>query len=68
MAPRLSLSSAHVRQRCNSEPDRSLYLAVPLNTYDEFFTLQFIQKVVQRQQLKLLLYDEQKTVISQWIN
>ncbi len=49
------------------EPDRELYLAVPLNTYNDFFSLQFIQKVVQRATLKLLIYDEQAEVISQWI-
>ena len=48
------------------EPDRELYLAVPLNTYNDFFSLQFIQKVVQTT-LKLLIYDEQAEVISQWI-
>mgnify|MGYP000052300417 FL=1 len=48
------------------EPDRELYLAVPLNTYNDFFSLQFIQKVVQTA-LKLLIYDEQAEVISQWI-
>ena len=49
------------------EPDRELYVAVPLNTYNDFFSLQFIQKVVQRATLKLLIYDEQAEVISQWI-
>ena len=48
------------------EPDRELYVAVPLNTYNDFFSLQFIQKVVQTT-LKLLIYDEQSEVISQWI-
>ncbi|PZV14128.1 MAG: fatty-acid oxidation protein subunit alpha [Leptolyngbya sp.] len=49
------------------DPDRILYLAVPLNTYDEFFTLQFIQKAVQRADLKLLIYNELQEAISQWI-
>jgi hypothetical protein len=42
------------------EPERILYLAV-------FFTLQFIQKAVKRAALKLLIYNEQEEVISQWI-
>jgi XisH protein len=49
------------------DSDRMLYLAVPLNTYDEFFTLQFIQKAIQRIDLKLLIYNQQQEVISQWI-
>jgi hypothetical protein len=38
-----------------------------LITYEEFFTLQFIQKAVQRAELKLLVYIENTEVISQWI-
>jgi XisH protein len=48
------------------EPDRVLYLAVPILTYNEFFTLQFIQKAVQRAELKLLIYTE-TTEVLQWI-
>lgn len=50
------------------EPDRILYLAVPFDIYDEFFKLSFIQKVLQRMQLKILIYDEQKEEILQWKN
>ncbi|WP_349262860.1 element excision factor XisH family protein [Allocoleopsis sp.] len=31
----------------DSEPERVLYLAVPLNAYNEFFTRPFIQCVIQ---------------------
>jgi hypothetical protein len=48
------------------EPDRVLYLAIPAETYDEFFILPFIQKAIQRSQLKLLIYDEQQEVILEW--
>lgn len=50
------------------EPARVLYLAAPLDIYDEFFTLPFIQRVIQRMQLKLLIYDEQQEEIRQWIS
>jgi hypothetical protein len=49
------------------EPERVLYLAVPLIVYEDFFTLQFIQKAIQRAELKLLVYIENTEVISQWI-
>jgi hypothetical protein len=49
------------------EPDRILYLAVPILTYNDFFTLQFIQKAVQRAELRLLVYKENPEVITQWI-
>lgn len=28
------------------EPDRTLYLALPYQTYDEFFRLRFIEEIV----------------------
>lgn len=48
------------------EPDRVLYLAVPLGTYRVFFSLQFIQTVVERFQVKLLVYDPANEVIWEW--
>ena len=48
------------------EPERKLYLAVPVNVYKTFFSLQFIQKVVQRSQIDLLIYDPDREVIVQW--
>ncbi|MBW4581676.1 MAG: XisH family protein [Tildeniella nuda ZEHNDER 1965/U140] len=50
------------------EPTRTLYLDAPLAIYNEFFTLLFIQKVIRRMQLKLLIYDEQQETIDAWIN
>ena len=47
-------------------PEYMLYLAVPVETYRTFFALQFIQRVVQRYQLKLLVYDEEDEVIVTW--
>jgi hypothetical protein len=51
-----------------NDPERILYLAVPLDIYDEFFTLQFIEKVIQKSALKLIIYQELEEAISQWIN
>lgn len=50
----------------DTEPDRSLYLAVPLEVYEAFFTLRFIQSVVQRSALHLLIYDVGTEEIVQW--
>lgn len=52
----------------DSDPERVLYLAVPFNIYHEFFTLQFIEKVVHRSEVKLIVYQEEQEKISQWIN
>ena len=50
----------------DTEPDRVLYLAVPLDIYEAFFTLAFIQSVLRRSQLQLLVYDVGTEEITQW--
>lgn len=50
------------------EPERQLYLAVPMETYDTFFQSQFAQVVQQRYQLKLIVYEPLTEEIVQWIN
>jgi hypothetical protein len=50
------------------EPERVLYLAVPLSIYYEFFTLEFIQKVIEKTQIKLIIFQEDQEVINQWIS
>lgn len=50
------------------QPERILYLAVPLDTYNTFFKLPFTQAITQENKLRLLIYDVQKEEISQWIN
>jgi hypothetical protein len=48
------------------ETDRILYLAVPSNAYDSFFTLGFIQYLVQQNQIYLMIYDMEQEAIAQW--
>ncbi len=50
------------------EPDRILYLAVPQGSYKTFFSLQFVQTVIQRFKIKIIVYDPVDEVIVQWIN
>jgi len=49
------------------EPNRSLYLAVPVDTYKDFFQLPFIQKMLRRYAVQLIIYDPGKEEIQQWI-
>src|SRR6476620_9917165 len=44
------------------EPNRTLYLAVPFDTFDSLFQEPFIQEAVNVYQLKLVVYDPQKEV------
>jgi hypothetical protein len=49
------------------EPDRILYLAVPSQTYEQFFRLRFVEEVVQEQNILLVVYNT-KTGGIQWIS
>ncbi|WP_211176352.1 element excision factor XisH family protein [Brasilonema sp. UFV-L1] len=51
----------------DDDPERTLYLAVPLDIYKRFFKYSFIQTVIQRNQIPLLVYDTEKKEIAQWI-
>jgi hypothetical protein len=50
------------------DAERLLYLAVPLDAYKRFFKFSFIQNVISRNHILLLVYDVDKQEISQWIN
>lgn len=49
-----------------SEPDRILYLAVPIDTYETFFQERFTQEAIKLYQVLLLVYDPIQEVIVQW--
>jgi hypothetical protein len=50
------------------DPDRRLYLAVPIETYTTFFALPFIQSAVQQYQLALLVYNAELQEVIKWID
>jgi len=52
----------------DKEAERVLYLAVPSETYNDFFQLPFIQKSLKRHSVNLIIYDPIKTEIKQWIS
>jgi XisH protein len=49
------------------EPERLLYLAVRLPIYETFFQRKFIISAVAKYQLRLMIYDVEREVISQWL-
>ena len=51
-----------------SESDRTLYLAVPLDTFESFFQEKFTQEAVKFYQVKLIVYDPIQEVVIQWKN
>ncbi|MGB3293069.1 MAG: XisH family protein [Phormidesmis sp.] len=50
-----------------TEPDRFLYLAVPLDTYQSFFQLAFAQAAIEQYEVKIMVYDSTDEAIIQWI-
>jgi XisH protein len=49
------------------EPERMLYLGVPRSFYVRFFDDQFFVETAKDFNVKMLVYDEQKGSIEQWI-
>lgn len=43
-----------------------LYLAVPLTIYNDFFVEKFVQSVIQRSQVNLIIFDDEKEEIVRW--
>ncbi|MGB5969420.1 MAG: XisH family protein [Spirulinaceae cyanobacterium] len=50
------------------EPERTLYLAVPLASYEDFFSRRFTQMIIEEVQLKLIVFNPFQEVIVQWKN
>ncbi|WP_293297240.1 MULTISPECIES: element excision factor XisH family protein [unclassified Microcoleus] len=51
-----------------TEPERILYLAVTSDVYDDFFQRRFIQRVIAKHQMKLLIFNAQQEEIVEWRN
>jgi len=50
------------------EPDRKLYLAIPVAVHEAFFQREFLQISVERHQVNRIIYDPINEVIVQWIS
>jgi hypothetical protein len=51
-----------------NEPDRQLYLAIPLDAYEIFFQSRFAQVSTDSDQLKLIIDEPIAEQIITWIN
>ena len=50
------------------EPERILFLAIPLDAYEDFFQSTFAQLAINEYQLKLIIYDSEQGGLTKWIN
>ncbi len=48
------------------DQDRILYLAIPIEIYDTFFTRRFVQMIIQEYQIKLIIFDPVNEEIVKW--
>jgi hypothetical protein len=51
----------------DNDPERLLYLAIPSDIYKRFFQNTFIQTVIHKNQIPLIVYDTEKKEKLQWI-
>jgi hypothetical protein len=51
-----------------SEPERTLYLAVPISAYEVFFQRKLPQTAIKKYKIKLIVYEPTDEVIVQWID
>jgi hypothetical protein len=49
------------------EPERNLYLAIPIDAYENFFQTRFAQTVIARYHLSLIVYNPIVEEIVKWI-
>lgn len=50
------------------QPERVLYLAVPLFTYQEFFAEEVVRISIEENAVKLLIFDPDSQEVVQWIS
>ncbi len=48
------------------DPDRTLYLAIPLETYNDFFQISFVQTSLKRHAVNVIIYDPIQEEIKKW--
>ena len=51
----------------SDEPERTLYLAVPTDTYQMFLRLEPAKTVIERYKIRLIVYNPKSEEIDQWI-
>ena len=49
-----------------TEPDRTIYLAIPIDIFESFFQERFTQEAIRQYQVKLIVYEPIQEVIIEW--
>ena len=64
----MAFQAAYLLALEEDQPDRVLYLAVPSFVYKEYFFSAFVQRMIARKGLKLIVFHPTKEQIEQWIS
>ncbi|MGB3494917.1 MAG: XisH family protein [Elainellaceae cyanobacterium] len=48
------------------QPDRLLYLAIPVDAERAFFSLELPRRLIERYQVRLIIYDPEEEVVVKW--
>lgn len=48
------------------DPERMLYLAIPVDVSRSFFSLELPKRLIERYQVRLIIYDPEEEVIVKW--
>jgi hypothetical protein len=51
----------------SNQPERVLYLAVPVDTYQMFLRFEPARTIIERYEVRLIIYNPNQEVIEQWI-
>ena len=51
----------------NTDPNRTLFLAIPIDVYRVFFRHPFGENAIEEEQLKLIVFDPKQKKITRWI-
>lgn len=49
------------------DPQRKIWMAIPQNAWEDFFQRPFIQKVIKRSLIEIIVFDPLKELIVKWI-
>ncbi|MEA5468479.1 XisH family protein [Spirulina sp. 06S082] len=49
------------------EPERVLYLAIPNDVYESFFSKQFVKRAIKHHQIKLIVFNPDTEEVVQWL-
>jgi hypothetical protein len=51
-----------------AEPERTLFLAIPIDAYTDFFNTPFGKEAIEEENLKIIVYNPKLKTVELWIS